>query len=99
MNIQNNRLDFFSKHNKFVLTTRFPYELEAVITNVSVIAIITDWRIAAKFKDVLTEHIRIKQMDATIPDIDDLTFLMVKDEANALEYIIADAYIEDLYVL
>lgn len=99
MNIDNELLKYFSKKDRFVLTTKYPYELTAVITNVAVIAIINDWRVAAKFEDVATEYARLKQIDSSLPSIDDLTYLMVKNIEDGVVNIIADAYIEDMYKL
>lgn len=99
MIIDKELLSYYSKKDRFVLTTKYPYELTAVITNVAVLAIINDWRVAAKFHDVATEYMRLTQIDSSLPPLDDLIYIMVKNIEDGTVHIIADAYIEDMYKL
>lgn len=99
MVIVNKPLEYFKKQDNFVLTTKYPYELEAIINCATVVAIVNDWRLAAKFHDVLTEYTRLKQMDNSIPPIEELIYLVFYCMDTDTQYVIADAYIEDMYKL
>lgn len=84
----------------YIMTTKYPYELEAVMDNVTVKGIIYDWRIASKFHDVMSEYTRLKQMDNTIPDIENISYYVLEninsvDGSNKL-YVMGNAYLEDV---
>lgn len=88
-------VDKVEKNKTYIMTTKYPYELDAIIDNVTVSGIVYDYRVASSFSDVISEYSRIKQMNPNIPTLEDLEFLILtKDDDSRL--IMATAYIEDI---
>ena len=85
------------KDKLYTITTKYPYVLNAIIEEVKLVAVVYNWRILpAKIGDVLTEYTRIKQMDNTLPPIDDMVFyILQKQDSSKKLYVIAKDYIED----
>lgn len=88
-------VDKVEKNKKYIMTTKYPYELDAIIDNVVVSGIIYDYRVASSFNDVISEYSRIKQMNPNIPIIDELEYLILTNEDGS-RILIATAYIEDI---
>ena len=84
----------------YIMATKYAYELEAVMDDVTVVGIIYDWRVASKFHDVLSEHTRLQQMDGGIPPIDDIVFYILESistiDGTKKHIVIGDAYLEDV---
>lgn len=80
---------------EYIVTTKYPYVLKPILKGIKVSAMIYDWHIATKLHDVLSEYSRLKQIDPTIPPIDELTFVVFKD-VEFKEIVLADYYIEDI---
>ena len=80
---------------KYTITTKYPYVLPALLVDMVIAGIVFKWHLASKQKDILSEYTRLKQMDPTIPLIDDLVFITLEDK-DGNNYIIADYYIEDI---
>lgn len=76
---------------KYVIATKYPYVLPAIIDDAKIGCICYNWRMATVFGDVLTTYTKLKQMDPTIPLIDDLVWLILEDRT-----ILADYFIEDI---
>lgn len=88
-------VDKVEKNKKYIMTTKYPYELDAIIDNVVVSGIIYDYRVASSFNDVISEYSRIKQMNPNIPIIDELEYLILTNEDGS-RILVATAYIEDI---
>lgn len=88
-------VDNVKKNVSYMMTTKYPYELDAIIENVEVSGVIYDYRVAATFSDVISEYTRIKQMNPSIPIIDDLEFLILTKEDGS-RLVMATEYIEDV---
>lgn len=88
-------VDNVEKNKKYIMTTKYPYELDAIIDNVVVSGIIYDYRVASSFNDVISEYSRIKQMNPNIPIIDELEYLILTNEDGS-RILVATAYIEDI---
>ena len=82
-------------NKKYTITTKYPYVLPAMLVDVVIASIVFKWHLASKQKDILSEYTRLKQMDSTIPPIDDLVFITLEDK-NGINHVIADYYIEDI---
>jgi hypothetical protein len=80
---------------KYIITSKYPYVLKPIYKDLTISAVIYNWRIASKFADVLSMYSRLKQMDPTIPAIDSLVFIVFKDN-DFNEVILADYWIEDI---
>ena len=82
---------------RYDISTKYPYVLPPILPQMKISAVIYDWHVASKLTDVLSEYSRIKQMDPTLPPINKLNFIVLKDvEFN--EVILADYYIEDITI-
>ena len=88
-------VDKVEKNKKYIMTTKYPYELDAILDNVVVSGIIYDYRVASSFNDVISEYSRIKQMNPNIPIIDELEYLILTNE-DGNRILMATAYIEDI---
>lgn len=89
-------VDKVKKDTLYIMTTKYPYELDAIIDNVKVSGILYDYRVAATYGgDVISEHSRIKQMNPNIPALDELEFLILTKEDSG-RLVVATAYIEDV---
>ena len=88
-------VDKVEKNKKYIMTTKYPYELDAILDNVVVSGIIYDYRVASSFNDVISEYSRIKQMNPNIPIIDELEYLILTNEDGS-RILVASAYIEDI---
>lgn len=88
-------VDKVEKNKKYIMTTKYPYELDAILDNVVVSGIIYDYRVASSFNDVISEYSRIKQMNPNIPIIDELEYLILTNEDGS-RILVATAYIEDI---
>lgn len=89
-------VDNIKKDTLYMMTTKYPYELDAIIDKVKVSGIIYDYRVATTYGgDVISEYTRIKQMNPSIPPLDELEFLILtKEDGDRL--VIASIYIEDI---
>lgn len=85
------------KDKLYTVTTKYPYELDAIITEVKLVAIVYNWRILpAKIGDVLSVYTRLKQMDSTLPPIDEMEFYILQKQDSSKDLIVlAKDYIED----
>ncbi len=88
-------VDKVEKNKKYIMTTKYPYELDAIIDDVVVSGVIYDYRVASSFSDVISEYTRIKQMNPSIPILDDLEYLILTKEDGS-RLVIATVYIEDI---
>lgn len=88
-------VDKVEKNKKYIMTTKYPYELDAILDNVVLSGIIYDYRVASSFNDVISEYSRIKQMNPNIPIIDELEYLILTNEDGS-RILVATAYIEDI---
>lgn len=88
-------VDKIKKNTAYMMTTKYPYELEAIIDRVVLSAVIYDYRLACYYSDVISEYTRIKQMNPSIPVIDDLEFLVLTRDDNT-RLVLASIYIEDV---
>lgn len=89
-------IDNIVKNKKYLMTTKYPYELDAIIENVVLSGIIYDYRVAATYgSDVISEYARIKQMNHNLPILEDLEFLILTKE-DGTRLIVASIYIEDI---
>ncbi len=88
-------VDKVEKNKKYIMTTKYPYELDAILDNVVLSGIIYDYRVASSFNDVISEYSRIKQMNPNIPIIDELEYLILPNEDGS-RILVATAYIEDI---
>lgn len=80
---------------KYIITSKYPYILKPIYKDLVISAVIYNWRIAARFQDVLSTHTRLRQMDPTLPDIEGLVFIVFRDK-DYNEVILADYWIEDI---
>ena len=80
-------------NKKYTITTKYPYVLPALLVDMVIASIVFKWHLASKQKDILSEYTRLKQMDPTIPPIDDLVFITLEYKYGN-NHIIADYYIE-----
>lgn len=89
-------VDNIKKDTLYMMTTKYPYELDAIIDKVKVSGIIYDYRVATTYGgDVISEYTRIKQMNPSIPPLNELEFLILtKEDGDRL--VIASIYIEDI---
>lgn len=89
-------VDNIKKDTLYMMTTKYSYELDAIIDKVKVSGIIYDYRVATTYGgDVISEYTRIKQMNPSIPPLDELEFLILtKEDGDRL--VIASIYIEDI---
>lgn len=87
-------VDKVEKNKLYMMTTKYPYELDAIIERVEVSGIIYDYRVASSFNDVISEHSRIKQMNPNIPVLEELEFLILTKEDGS-RLLVATVYIED----
>jgi hypothetical protein len=88
-------VDKVEKNKKYIMTTKYPYELDAILDDVVVSGVIYDYRVASTFSDVISEHTRIKQMNPSIPPVEELEFLILTKEDDS-RLVVATIYIEDI---
>ncbi len=89
-------IDEIEKGTAYTVANKYPYELGALYENVELVAIIYDYKVAAKFNDVLSRHARISQMNPSIPKVDELVFLLFRKKENNELILTAYDYIEDI---
>lgn len=84
------------QHDKtYTMTTKYPYELDALITSVKVVGILYDYNIASIIDDVVCRHIRINQINSNVKRLEELKFLVLRTKENNI-IVMADDYIEDI---
>ena len=79
----------------YTMTTKYPYELDALITNVKLVGLVYDYTIANMLEDVVSKHVRISQINSNVKRLEELKFLILRDSEKKI-IIIADDYIEDV---
>ena len=79
----------------YTMTTKYPYELDALITDVRVSGVLYDYTIASMLEDVVSKHKRISQINSNVKRLEELRFLVLRTKENNI-IVMADDYIEDI---
>lgn len=79
----------------YTMTTKYPYELDALITDVGVVGVLYDYTIASMLEDVVSKYKRISQINSNVKRLEELKFLVLRTKENNI-IVMADDYIEDI---